>query len=344
MGDVWVGDPERRWFEVKIAYVGNFGPVNSTENHYARAFELNGIVVKKIQEAPDLWTSQLPAELRGEKIDLVLWTHTASLTPPEVHNKAFSMLRRLHDVGISTVGVHLDKWWDLKREDLTYGPFFACDVVFTADGGNQQRFIDRGIYHHWLPPGVLGEQCERGTPRREFKSPIAFVGSWQNYHDEWQHRRQLVRHLQNKWGRQCAFWPKAGEHAIRGTDLADLYASVDVLIGDSCLVGGTGKYFSDRIPETIGRGGFLIHPRVEGATDGSMFRVGGHEIPMYEEEEDLLCYEAYDFAELDRKIQRGLDEASLRDYVRSNGRRRVLEWHTYEQRARQILDFVRPYR
>ena len=35
-------------------------------------------------------------------------------------------------------------------------------------------------------------------------------------------------------------------------------------------------YLSDRLPELIGRGGFLLHPYVDGVTDGTVFTDGEH--------------------------------------------------------------------
>ena len=56
-----------------------------------------------------------------------------------------------------------------------------------------------------------------------------------------------------------------GQPSIRNHDLNRLYASVKVCVGDSLCPGfNHPRYWSDRLPETIGRGGFIIHPRIEG--------------------------------------------------------------------------------
>jgi hypothetical protein len=69
-----------------------------------------------------------------------------------------------------------------------------------------------------------------------------------------------------------SFYPKQGQHAVRGLALNDVYWSAKVVVGDSCLapkVNGTPmtNYCSDRVPETLGRGGLLIHPNVEGVSE-----------------------------------------------------------------------------
>ncbi len=50
---------------------------------------------------------------------------------------------------------------------------------------------------------------------------------------------------------------------VRGHDLNNCYASCKVVVGD-CFGAGTPNYWSDRVPETCGRYGLLIHPAVDG--------------------------------------------------------------------------------
>ena len=108
-----------------------------------------------------------------------------------------------------------------------------------------------------------------GFPLDRYRSTIAFVGSHDGgYHQEHQHRHELVGWLRTNYRNDCRFFPEPGQHAVRGQDLQDLCASVDVVIGDSCFAGtGLPNYWSDRIPETLGRGGLLVHPYVPGLED-----------------------------------------------------------------------------
>lgn len=331
----------------KIAYIGNFGPANSTENHYAEAFENIGVDVVRIQEAPHIW-AWMPQAICPDGIDydltdgfdFVMWTHTHGLSPETSHDEAWHALKRLRQAGVPTVAVHLDRWWGLEREHQTREPFFACDYVFTADGGHDGKWGMLGINHVWLPPAVISSQAILGTPRPEFRSKLAFVGSWQGgYHAGWDHRPKLIAHLQRKWAKHCEFWPKRGEHAVRGQDLIDLYASVDVLIGDSCLVGGSHHYYSDRIPETLGRGGALVHPYTEGL-DGEIHYVGGVRWMEYESGIDLATFPAYDFKALDERIEYLIETPAEREFMRTAGRNRTLADHTYEKRAQMIIGEV----
>jgi hypothetical protein len=313
---------------VKVAYIGNVGPdsaPHSTENHVARAFEANGVEVHRVHEQRFRWDA---AEVPD--VDFVLWTHTHGFAPPRTHDRQARFLDAMRQRGVATVSYHLDRWWDLDREPQLAEPFFRTDLVCTADGGNQNRFAALGINHVWYPPGVSEPECEPGVFRPELASDVAFVGSWQGgYHRESAHRSELVEWLRSTYGDRCRFWPTAGEHAVRGEALRDLYASVKVLVGDSCLV-GTGlneKYVSDRVPESIGRGGLLVHPHVDGVTDGILYTSGEH----------LLTWPAYDWKALRQTIAEALASEGLRQRVSAAGKAHVLANHTYEARMRTLL-------
>lgn len=313
---------------MRVAYIGNLGEgsaPHSTENHVARALEHNGHEVLAFHEQRFDWNpSRIP------DVGFVLWTHTHGFAPERAHKLQARFLDALRLRDVPTVGYHLDRWWDLRREHQLTEPFFRCSLVCTADGGNQDRFAERGIEHVWFPPGVSLAECEPGAYRPELASDVAFVGSWAGgYHQESQHRYELIDWLRSTYGDRCRFWPAPGEHAVRGDALRDLYASVKVLVGDSCLV-GTGKnraYISDRIPETLGRGGVLVHPYVEGVTDGTLYEDGEH----------LVTWNAGYWSELRTHIDWLLEDDGARTRIAKAGREHVLAEHTYERRMEQLV-------
>lgn len=326
---------------LQIAYIGNFKPPHSTENHVLRALRWHGHEVTPIQE--DERGAYEQANNKAPRFDLVFWTRTGwdwnrIYGHDEGTQMAFedqlNMLVKCHEVRTPVIGFHLDRWFDLGRESQLDEPFFLCDIVFTADGGNQDRFLDRAINHQPILPGVSMFECELGRWRQDFASNLAFVGSWQgHYHTEHQHRHDLILWLKKNHRRDCAFWPKDGQPAVRGAELRDLYRSVGLLIGDSCFA-GTDKsygYISDRIPETLGRGGLLLHPRVPGVTD----TIGG-----FVDGEHLLCWNAYDWGELAAKIDWALTHTREAEEIAYNGRAHVLAHHTYEVRVREVIEHV----
>lgn len=301
-----------------VGYIGNFGPAHSTENHVAASFESHGAKVLRLQE-DDERTWELLPHLR---CDLVVWTRTWARPTGSVDRSDAPL-----------VGYHLDRWWGLDREaQITAHPreaFFDVDLLVTADGGHPLQWEAEGIRHEWLPPAVWGvEASVPGRRSGQYVSPIAFVGSWERYHAEWPWRMELVRWLRVNYNRRVSFWPRPGRRSIRGAELANLYASVQVVVGDSCLAGGATRYWSDRIPETLGRGGYLIHPHVEGLEEH--FTPGVH----------LDTFTAGDLDELRHVIDRALADDERCRTIAAAGREHVLAHHTYERRVVQLVELA----
>lgn len=320
---------------LRIMQLGNFVPPHSTENHLYRALVGNGHDVARVQETSEQAWLEIGLVDRWpipvDQVDLIIWTKTD--TPETLGRRAWEDMQSLLEIGrmynIPIVAYHLDLWWGLKREHQvhreTIHPFFECPLVITADGGHDELWAAQGINHVWFPPGVSRAECELGSPDPELSSPLAFVGSWDGgYHQEHEHRMELVRWLRRNFRRDCAFWPRPGEAAIRGDALRDLYASVDIVIGDSCFAGTLPNYWSDRIPETLGRGGFLLHPNVPG--------LNGH----FHLDEDLVTWQAGEWDQLGSAIEVYLGKPERRKEIAASGRAAVLEDHTYETRMLQL--------
>lgn len=321
---------------VNIAYIGNFTAPWCTENHVRRALELNGHTVHEVQE------NEPPAFARTDwsEFDLVLWTRTWPLMPEP--KRALRVVKGR----IPIVGYHLDRWWGLKREqEITSqrSEFFdLCDVLCTADGGHDELWAGAGITHWWYPPGVLGEEAALNAPALWIDGgapDIVFVGSHKGYHPEWAYRQQLVEWLRATYGNRVAFFP--GERTrdyewrgaivrsqqVREVWLNALYQHTPVVVGDSCLAGAPSRYWSDRVPETIGRGGLLIHPHVDGGV-GAEHLLGGI---------DLFTYEVGDFGALRRQIDFLLGHPEIAETVRRDGRAKVLKFDTYEVRMATLV-------
>ncbi|MCP4897314.1 MAG: glycosyltransferase family 1 protein [bacterium] len=313
-----------------VAYIGNFEPPHSTENDVKSALEALGHQVTPLQEQHVNWPALVTETILAiPDVDLVLWTRTGSLdvTPADVQRHCLGLLR---DARIPTAGFHLDRYWGLtarsdREEWVRTLPYFQdTDFMFTADGGNAEKWADAGVNHHWLPPGVAGKNIETvGKRNAKFRAEIGFVGSWRDYHPEWPERKRLVSLVQNRYRRRFKAW----EGHIRGQDLADLYATVPILIGDSCMIGDGGYYWSDRIPETLGRGGFLLHPDTPGLRD-------------HFPEGTLVTWEQGKFGELRDHIDYYLRQHEERETIAAAGQQHVAEYHTYERRMEQVFEIV----
>jgi hypothetical protein len=321
---------------LRIAYVGNFQPEHSTENHVRQAAERVGHTVIELQENTAGTWDLLRTEPEQLGADLLLWTRTGWDWPAmtgwsweQATQYQADALDALRAAGVPSVGFHLDRWWGLDREAQVYDePFFGCDLVCTADGGHQAEWEAADVNHHWLPPGVLLAECERQPSANAHAEPIVWVGSWQRYHAEWlPYRRELVQGLRRRYRRQFGIYPRRGQ-GLRGEKLTDLYAATKVVVGDSCLAGGATHYWSDRIPETLGRGGLLLHPEVEGLDEH------------YTPGEHLLTYELGDWDGLHRLIDWVLANPEQADVIRREGRHHVMAHHTYEVRVQQLVQLA----
>lgn len=315
----------------RVAYLGNFRPPYSTENDYRLAWKDAGHAIHPIQEGDQDELLNLTIDVFDGQYDLVVWTRTKDLADQAGDTAQLVLLRACHQAQVPIIGVHLDIWIGLAREkQIETDPYFGVDLLLTADGGNQDRWEELGVNHEWLLPGISSQWLGVGEPRDEFRSDMAFVGSWQGgYHREAKHRHELVNWLQRTYGDRVAFWPKRGEHAIRGRDLADLYASTKVIIGDSLVLPGKSHYCSDRIPETLGRGGILLHPLVEGINrPGDPFHTG--------------VWEAGDWKALSREIgfiTEMSDEARLE--MRLAAVNEIASAHTYTHRVAEIIRIMK---
>lgn len=337
-----------------IVYLGNFDPPHSTENEVRKALIALGHDVLLVQENqpkaaafPGAALAAKGCKDQGDKV-VVLWTRTGwdwsyyGATEQQAHDRQTEMLMFCKAEGIPTVGYHLDRWWGLSREHLVHSePFFRVDLLCTADGGHQAQWEAIGVNHVWFPPAVSKFECELGEVRREYHSDVCFVGSWRpGYHKEWTHRAKLVEFLtklHRDSGLDVKLWPLAGAPAVRGESLRDLYASSRVVVGDSCLVptadGPMTRYCSDRVPETLGRGGFLLHPDVEGITGSAD---GGY--TMYEDREHLVTWPLNDFAALRSLIEEYAMDDRRRISIAQWGADHTYRHHTYHNRMERLFE------
>lgn len=310
-GPVSVG---KRSGKLQIALLGNLTAPNSTENDLVWTLRDLGHRVVTYQENWDR-TERILEECKG--MDLFVYVHTHGWeTPGDITVSA--LIKGLRESGTVTASFHLDRYWGLNkldgREDRIGGhPFWKTDFVFTADGGNDARFKERGVNHHWLPPGVIKRDCRQGVFCKKLATEVGFVGAV-GYHPEYPFRGELLEFLKGVYRDRFNVFS-----GFRGQALNDLYASVKILVGDSCF-GGVDRYWSDRVPETIGRGGFLVHPAAEGLT-----------IP------GLVTFEAGNLEQLEERIDYYLKHEEEREALRSAASAWVESNETYHERMREMI-------
>lgn len=314
---------------MRVAYVGNFSQRHCTEVHLAATLEDLGHTVTRIQEnATD------PATLLSivDGHDLFLFTRTWDCLVTLEH------LEAIRGKGIVSASYHLDLYLGLRREQgLETDPFWRTDFVFTPDGApeSQAAFEAKGINHHYMKPGVYKGECYIATPGSPLANDVVFVGGGspageepQYGHHEWPYRGQLLKWLRDTYGERYSKygWP---QETIRNEALNSLYSGSKVVVGDSlCLNFEHPYYWSDRVYETLGRGGFIIHPYIKGMEEE------------FTDRHDIVFYEYGNFDQLKSLIDYYLEHEEERLQIRDRGHNLVKHHCTYHNRLTQMLEVI----
>lgn len=313
--------------KLRIAYIGNFDPEWSTENDVRKAFEHLGHDVVKLQENTVSIQEVRDAALFSDLL-LITGTWDAALPLPD-------MLDVFHTCAannIPTATLHLDTFWGKSRAGRKWwrAPMFHTAYIFTADGDYQEQWKLFGKNHIWLPPAVRHDATHFGNFREEYACDVAFVGSnGQGYHEDvWPYRKELVDQLRDMCRRNgWSFRNPGGDDPKidRGEDMNDFYASAKVTIGDSlCLKKEDSHYWSDRLPEAWGRGGYLIMP------DIMAIHLEGFKQP---------CYRWGNFEGLEKMIPAHMTDGFNKP-LREQNQKFVARDHTYVNRVATILKEV----
>ena len=225
---------------------------------------------------------------------------------------------------IKTVGWFWDLCWGTSRENLLSDHhLFKDSEVFTSDGGDR-NWLKYGIKHQTLRQGIYEPEAIKGKFNDKFDYDVIFVGS--NSHQSnfgWKHRTDLLKFLKEQYGSR--FRHIGNDEEIRNLELNDVYASAKIVVGDSVYA---PHYWSNRLYETIGRGGFLIFPMIDGLE--KEFTPYKHFIP----------YKYYDFTGLKEKIDFYLDHPEERNKIRDAGFEYCKQNHTYTERCKKLLKLI----
>lgn len=303
---------------MNIGFIGNFIPPFSTENDRKWSFEQLGHNVITFQE--DMTTSAKLYKAINE-VDIMFYSHTHGWNIPNLKD----VFQKYKAHGVPTVSVHLDRWAGLDRvKDMGSEATWFTEWIFMADGSPeaQEIYNNLGLKWKFLKPGVVARECYMSMPDHDqFPHEIIFVGS-KGYHPEYPFRPQLIEFLKNTYGWRFGHYGNDGIEVVRGDRLNKLYASAKIAVGDSCF-GGRPYYVSDRYYETRGRGGFLIHPHVEGIDTFG-----------------VVHYEPGNLDQLKQRIDFFLENEKERENMRQVGHTWVRDNETYTHRAQEILNTV----
>lgn len=321
---------------MKIAFVGNHKVDFSSETHHAKTLEAMGHTVVRMQEGV-IYSETIYRE--ALKCDMLIFIHTHGVVTRGAYSIA-RVFQLLKNAGVPTVTYHLDLWLGIGREkDLHTDPFYkSIEYFFTvdklmADWFNANTEV-KGVY---LPAAVYDKECYihpeplykgNDANSKDLLNDVVFVGS-KGYHPEWQYRPILIDTLRGHYEDRFHHIGRDGEGSVRGDELNRLYASSKVAVGDTLCKGFDYPYYlSDRIFETTGRGGFIIHPYIKGIED--LFEIG----------KEIVTYEFNNFDDLFTKIDYYLEHPEEREKIRLAGHERTKKDHTYRNRWEFILKEV----
>lgn len=310
---------------MKIGFIGNFVPPFSTENDRKWSFEKLGHTVVTFQES-ETTVDALHHALIDKVFDILFYSHT--------HGWEISGLTEFFGyckgVGIPTVSVHLDRWaWLDRVKDIGVEPTWFTEYQFMADASPEaiDLYKKHKLNWHYLKPGVVERDCYLAAPDPAiFPHEIVFIGS-KGYHPEYPFRGKLIDFLAKTYGDRFGHYGNDGLGVIRGEALNILMATAKIVVGDSCF-GGRPNYVSDRYYETRGRGGFLLHPKVQGVDDVGVGSYGGFE------------HDDRNLASLKERIDHYIEARDDTDRMRSEGFYWVKAHETYTNRAQEIVEVI----
>lgn len=296
-----------------IIYFGDFIAGHSTEVYIAHAFTTLGYRVFCLQDSS---TSLKNIDTILDEIDQIR-PEFILFSKGKLGGEVERFMDTLKFKKIKTVCWLFDLYFGLNstrvQKLIVKEPPFNSDIIFSTDGGHDDRFKELGINHKCLRQGI--HEKEAILYKLPKTHDIIFVGA-----DHYKNRGWLLNGLADKYGDKFEWigFPKE----IRGLPLNELYASTKIVVGDSQP---SPKYWSNRIYETLGRGGFLIHPRVEGIEEE--FEDGKH----------LVLFERGNLKELYSLIDYYLTHEKEREKIRKAGFELVKSKYTYKERCKELL-------
>ena len=288
---------------MRVFYVAQFSRgyehcvVSALKEHNVEVFEF-------LQDCPQ---ELLLEKLRKNKPDFVLFSKPQPIQAQE-------LLAYCQNQRILTVTWVWDLYWGYRPQRPHH---FYADILLSTDGGHQKEFNAHGYNHSVLRQGIHKPEhvfCDR-KPIHD----VAFVGG--SGHKYYTGRKRLVGWLRTTYRNRFKHYTNT-----RGLALNRELARVKVVVGDSYP---SPRYWSNRVYEITGRGGFLLYPKTEGFDDE--FTNGEH----------YIKYNRNDFKQLKQIIDRWIDDDDQRNVICQQGFDYCGANYTYTHRVAKLLEIVK---
>jgi len=286
---------------MKIVYLGNHNPYTlNTEKKVIRAFESLGHEVDLVDER--FW-DLFEIVKKCKDADLFLF-HKGTRFGRTIGD----MVELLTRVPCKKAFWYFDPIWG-EREIWMQRIIPLVDYGFMTN----ETYIRQHNYDNLY---VLRQGCEKqplGKKRKEYECDIAFTGSIYGS------RIIFVDGLKKLYGDRFKHFTN-----VFGRDFYDVCASAKIMVAPKFP--SDDFYWSNRIYETLGAGGFLIHPKCEGLKQE------------YEEYKHFVPY--IDGEHLKYLIDYYLKHPEERKKIAKAGREHTLKNYTYKHRVKKLLSYL----
>lgn len=192
----------------------------------------------------------------------------------------------------------------------------VADLIFLTDGDFVAQ--DASGKLHWLPQGADERVVGVGSPDPVDVVPLLFTGIGRGGGRE---RVEFVLEMEKHYASHF----RHVQRGVYGRDLADLIASTQIVVAPSGPV--TGHYWSNRVWNVLGFGGFLLHPYSEGLAR------------LYADGREIVYY--HDMRHLHELIAHYLVRPDDRWRIAAAGLKRTQEQHLYRHRCQRLIEIVK---
>ncbi len=298
---------------MKIFYVGSFRLPYATEVFVEWALKQREIEVCRCPLANSRGDYHrgdyrlLCKKIKGWKANVVLF----SKAEPAYTNDILAWCWKR---GLLTVCWLWDLYWGYRQNRPKQ---FQADLLFTTDGGHNKEFAEHGCNHHVLRQGI--HKPHHYMYPRAYTHDVAFAGgSGRGYPSV---RNSLLRWLAKTYGNRFVHHTRVRELALN-----EALTRTKIVIADSYTE--SPHYWSNRIYEMIGRGSFLLHPRIIGLDEE------------FTDQRHYVAYKWNDYADLKSKIDYWLAHDEEREVICRQGFAHCGTHHTYTARVDVLLNHI----
>lgn len=293
---------------MKICYIGNFDNFYRTERYVSRALTELG---HRVLEYPFFPSTCYHQVMFSEKPDLLLFSKPFNIS-------FSSLISECRKRKIKTVCWLWDLFWDFPGGTRRFPPqMMLADFVFTTDGGHDRNWKSSNVNHFLLRQGIYEKEALMIPPA--YKYDVGFVGV-ANGGKVYEERTKIIQKLSKDYGNRFVI-----HQNTRGLDLNRALATIRIIVGHSIR---SSSYWSNRIYEILGRGGFFLHPATSGLEEE--FTDGTH----------YASYTYGSYISLKEKIEHFLRHDKEREKIKRQGHEFCKQRYTYKIRAKKMMDTI----